>query len=201
MAVTPSPPNVSSGGPTPRRPRGLSDRGFRAIVVASLVAMLLFALALFELPTSTPLPACGGFDCSSMFSWGTPMNQTGSAPPGCPLVSGHYCYTIEIVGANLNVRNMNLSLATVNGTIPWPSIPASDTVSLLSPEYGAPVAYFDTATFSWTTDGNFTGVVGGGFTIVVFTGGTGATFGLRGDTLVLHGANGATLTVPSNTFP
>ena len=143
-----------------------------------------------------------------LFAWGTPLNDTGATPPiGCPsVITGHYCYSIEIArsGGSLRTSQMNLSLrSSVGAGLPWPKGSSPDVIWLVSPLDGYPVvATFDTTTFSWTLLGNFTGVVGAGYTVVVITGGTGASYGLLGDQLEAHiqGVNGSA-TIPSNSFP
>jgi len=194
-----------TGPRTSRGERG-GPRWIPAIMVGSVVVMLLFVAALVESPTSPPPPPCG-LDCGILFSWGTPFNDTGPPPPvGCPsAITGHYCYSIEIAGDGgaLPTSAMNFWLrSSVGVRIPWPAGSNPDVIWLVAPYDGYPVvAQFDTITSSWTLYGNFTGTVSGGFTIVVFTGGTGSVYGLQGDQLVFEGTDGYSATVPSNSFP
>jgi len=99
---------------------------------------------------------------------------------------------------------MTFSLrSSVGAPLPWPSGSNTDVIWLVSPFDGYPVvAQFDTATFAWSLYGNFTGAVWAGYTVVVFTGGTGPYYGLQGDQLemLIQGINGSA-TIPSNSFP
>ena len=135
------------------------------------------------------------------FAWGTPINSTGVSVPGCTSTVGHYCYAIEIAGAGggVNTSDFFLSLRnSVGTTVAWPS--GGVTVSLLSPTVESPVATYDTMTASWTLVPPYSGNLGGGFTIVLYTGATGAGQGLFGDELLAIGTNGFSGTVPSNAF-
>jgi len=176
---------------------------FTIVAVAVAVAFAAIALAASPGPApSNPGTPTGPFG----FAWGQPLNESGTSAPGCPATVGHYCYSVEIVmigaGAPTTVLQMQLSLRSAGGAaIPWPETPASDLVSLISPVSGAAVSVYDTATSSWTLVGNFTGAFGAGYTVAVFTGGSGAAYGLLGDELVYTGVNGVTGTVPSAAFP
>lgn len=208
MDVPPSDgPKVSGNRePSPSFPRAAS-RWIPAIFVCFVVAMLAFVVVLVELPPTPPPPPCG-LDCGLGFAWGTPLNDTGATTPiGCQSVMiGHYCYSIEIAGSggSLRTSEMNFSLrSSVGSVVPWPTGSNPDVVWLVSPVGGYPVvATFDTTTFSWTLLGNFTGAVWAGYTVVVITGGTGASYGLLGDELEAHiqGVSGSA-TIPSNSFP
>lgn len=178
-------------------------RSLPTILVVGVAGMLVFAAVLFESPKSSPPPTCG-LECGFLFSWGTPVNDSGSSSSGCGGTVARYCYSIEIAGAggSLRIYNMNLSLQLLSGAaLPWPSPPHSDIVWLLSPRNGSPVAAFNTTSFGWIVVGNYTGIVAAGYSIVIITGGVGSPYGLRGDDLVFHGINGVTATVPSNAFP
>ena len=186
---------------------GAAPRWIPGVFVCFVVGMLAFVVVLVELPATPPPPPCG-LDCGMMFAWGSPMNDTGATPPiGCPSeITGRYCYSIEIAGSggSLQTSEMNFSLrSSVGAAVPWPTGANPDVIWLVSPSNGYPVvATFDTTTFSWTLLGNFTGALGGGYTVVVITGGTGASYGLLGDELEAHiqGVNGSA-TIPSNSFP
>lgn len=133
----------------------------------------------------------------SAFSWETPVNATGSTPPGCAATTGHFCYTIGIAAAGNGVSTSNvlLSLHSPTGTtIAWPaSISAISLVSLV----GAVLATYSIATNSWTLIGTFGGALAAGMTIAIYT--TGGP-GLLGDSLVATGANGFSGTVTSTPF-
>jgi len=196
-----------------RRPSGAAPQGrhggssrTRWAIAVGIGCLLGIAVAFGVLATSTaPSPSegaclpCGG----PLFSWGAPFNYTDASGGGCVATVGHYCYSIEIAGDSMSSPSeMNLSLRSPIGAIlPWPVYPAPDTVWLFSPLVGSPVAEFSTITFSWTSLGGFQGTVSGGFTLVIFTGGIGASYGLHGDEIVLTGVNGFHGTVPSNSFP
>lgn len=172
------------------------------ILAAGVAGMLVFVAVLFESPRAAPAPSCG-LDCGFGFSWGTPINESGRSVSGCGGTVTRYCYSIEIAGtSSLSTSNVNLSLQSSVGTgIPWPPLPRPDTVLLISPENDLPEATFNTTTFTWMLYGNFTGLVSGGDSVEIITGGIGVDYGLRGDQLVLHGVNGISWTVPSNAFP
>jgi len=177
---------------------------FWVIGVATVAALIFVAVVVLESssipstgPGTTPLAPYG-------FFWGQPMNASGTASPGCPSAIGHYCYSIEIAGVpgELSVRQVHLSLQTANGTaLPWPPDPASDRVTLVAPVPTNPCAEYDTASSHWTPFGNFTGALSGGFTVVIFTGGVGASYGLSGDAIVYTGVDGSSGATPSATFP
>jgi hypothetical protein len=137
-------------------------------------------------------------------SWGTPVNASGSAPPGCPLATGHYCYSIEIAGGGeFEISGIQFGLR--NGTdqpIPWPASPANDTVSLECPNVTGRCGQYDTAAATWTIYGSTPGILIGGETVVIYTAGTGPAYGLLGDSLALYDASeGLTNGMDSNPFP
>jgi hypothetical protein len=149
------------------------------------------ANVVFESSVSTPL--------GSVFSWGIPVNATGTTAEGCPASSGHYCYSLEIAGAGsgVNISNIALSLRNSAGaSVPWPAV----TVSLFSPTSSDSVATYSTSTGTWSLVSPYTGALTGGDTITIYTSSTGAGEGLLGDELVATGQNGFSGTVSSSAF-
>ncbi|HYA70316.1 MAG TPA: hypothetical protein VEH28_02975 [Thermoplasmata archaeon] len=134
------------------------------------------------------------------FSWGIPINATGVTNPGCPVATGHYCYSIEIAGAGGGISTANVLLAlrnAVGATVAWPT---GITVSLFSPTNATAVATYNTVNQSWTLNPPYGGLLSGGFTLVFYTAGTGAGNGLLGLQVVAIGTNGFSGTAPSNSF-
>ncbi|MGA9043651.1 MAG: hypothetical protein ACLQHA_05925 [Thermoplasmata archaeon] len=136
------------------------------------------------------------------FSWGPAMNATSvSGVEGCPLSTGHYCYTIEIATATigLSVSNIQLSLRGSSGQeIAWPS--GGVVVSLVSPTATFPIATYDTATATWTLVPPFSGAIGAGDGLVIYSHATGANQGLLGEELSAIGTNGYSGVVNSLPF-
>ena len=50
-------------------------------------------------PLSEAITFSGSTPLGTEFAWGSPVNATGSTPPGCTSAVDHYCYTIEIAAA------------------------------------------------------------------------------------------------------
>jgi hypothetical protein len=145
----------------------------------------------FTATSSTPL--------GTVFAWGIPINATGVSTTGCASTVGHYCYTIEIVGAGDGVSTYNVQLSlrnSVGGTVAWPAV----TISLVSPSTAAVVATYSTGNSTWSLVPPFTGALAAGYTVVIYTSTLGSGAGLLGDQLVAIGADGFTGTVPSSTF-
>jgi len=175
------------------------------VVVVATVAALIVAVGLLFNSASPPPSGPGGPPIAPFgWAWGQPLNESGTSSTDCPSTIGHYCYSVEIasVPGGLLVWQVHLTLESANGSArSWPSDPTSDRVTLVAPIPPAECAEYDTATSQWTLLGNFTGTVGAGFTVVIWTGGAGASYGLSGDTIVYTGVDGATGTNPSATFP
>jgi len=132
------------------------------------------------------------------FAWGTPINATGTTTAGCPSSTGHYCYTIEIAGSAVSTSNVQLELRSATGApASWPT---GVSVSLFSPSVVTAVASYSTATNEWSLVAPFNGQIAGGFTVVIYTNGTGTSQGLVGDSLIADGADGYAGSVVSNAF-
>jgi flagellin-like protein len=158
------------------------------VVLAAVLYVLISGLT--HGPSSAPL--------GTNFSWGQPINATGTTPTGCTAATGHYCYTIEIAGSSVTTSNIVLSLRnSVGSTVAWPGTP---TISLISPTVSTAVATYSTSTSGWTLAGGFSGTISGGFSLVIYTSGVGAGAGLYGDQVVAIGASGYSGSVPSSSF-
>ncbi|MGP8159560.1 MAG: hypothetical protein ACLPWO_08195 [Thermoplasmata archaeon] len=132
-------------------------------------------------------------------SWGVPVNATGVLTLGCASTV-LYCYTIEIAGASAGLTTSDFGLLlwnAVGATVAW----TSETISLVSPLVETPVATYSTTTSSWTLVGTFTGLIAGGFYIVIQPAAATHADGLLGDQLVAVGENGYSGSVPSIAFP
>jgi hypothetical protein len=135
----------------------------------------------------------------SAFSWGIPVNASGTQTIGCGSPTTTYCYAIEIAGAGNGVSTSNVLLTLRNdagATVPWST---QDTVSLISPTNASVVASYDPASQSWTLTPPFTGQFSSGDTILISTPAT-ESAGLLGLQLVAVGTNGFSGTVPSVSF-
>jgi len=144
----------------------------------------------FTSPNSKPLGAS--------FAWGSPINDSGTTISGCPSSTDHYCYSIEIAGAAVSTSNVQLELRSDIGNVaPWP---AGVTVSLFSPTNVSAVATYATSTNLWNLVGPYAGQLAGGFTLVIYTAGTGSAQGLLGVEIVALGTAGYSGSVPSSFF-
>ena len=174
------------------------------VVLAAVLYVLISGLT--HGPSSAPL--------GTNFSWGSPVNASGTSPTGCgATTAGNFCYSIEIAGSSVSMSNFVLGLRnTAGATIAMPvstsagvSAPTANQIALISPTSTTPVAWYSTSTSGWTPLGTplFSGSISGGFTIVIFIvhgAPVGQTNGLLGDELVAVGTNGYSGTVPSNAF-
>jgi len=197
------------------RKRGVSPIIATILLVAITVvlAAVLYVLisGLTHGPSSAPL--------GTNFSWGVPVNATGTTTNGCGTSGGathSFCYSIEIAGSSVSTSNFVLALRNAAGATV--SLPATATVSvdLISPTITASgcvapgtaaagcVAYAGSTTGtlgSWTNIASFTGSVTGGFTVVIFTtGGAAVNAGMLGDILVAVGSSGYSGSVISPAF-
>jgi len=188
-----NPPHARRNGPAPR------TGAYLAIVA---VVLLGFALLAVYLSSHSPNANC---PCAPLgpigIQWGEPVNATGSTPAGCPVASGHYCYTVEVTGSGGDVLSeLELSLrSSAGGPLLWPAPPATDSVSIGCSHDTVVCGEYNTTSASWTP-----GSVGsfGGDSVVIYTPGVGAAYGLSGDELVgTYTTAGYSGTTPSNPFP
>ncbi len=184
------------------RPRNLRVPPMAAGLTFGAAIGAMLVVAVVALQPAAPSFGCNALECGSLsLSWGVPLNETASEIVGCPSLVGHYCYSIEIAGSALGVTGLNLSLRNSSGRdVKWPRPPSTDAVSLISSQ-NTGVALYNTTDQTWTAFGNDTYILGG-YSIVIFTGGVGLSFGLRGYQLVasLSGPDGRG-TIPSIDFP
>jgi flagellin-like protein len=190
------------------RKRGVSP----IIATILLVAITVVLAAVLYVLISGLTHGTGSAPLGTNFSWGTPVNTTGTAAEGCGTAGAHvFCYSIEIAGSSVSTSNLNFALRNVAGsTVAWPALTYSTTVgaptttsqiSLISPTVSTPVAVYSPTTSGWTLATGFSGAIGGGFSIVVFmVGSTTINGGMLGNELVAIGGSGYSGTVPSNAF-
>ena len=186
----------------PRSDRNRSGTRIRAYVAIVVVALLGVALLAVYLVTESAKPQCM---CPPLgpvgLAWGMPVNATGSTPAGCPVARGHYCYTIQVAGSDgLVLSELQLSLRNSEGApVPWPAPPTGDTVSLACANVTAVCGQYNTSSGGWSPGSPS---AFGGDTIVIFTPGVGAAYGLRGDEVVGTSVSvGNSASSPSNPFP
>jgi hypothetical protein len=140
-----------------------------------------------------------GNPLGTSFSWGQPINATGTTPPGCALAIRHYCYEIEVAGSSVTTSDFTLSLRNSVGAVTsWPI--DGIVISLITPTSISVDATYSVYTSSWTLLPPFTGQVTGGDSIVLYTASAGTGNGLFGEQLVATGANGYSGSVPSGSF-
>jgi len=179
-------------------------RAVRKRAVSPMVAMILLvaitvvlAATLYMLATNLT-HGSGAPPLGTAFSWGTPVNASGTKPTGCASAT-LYCYSIEIVGAGggLRATSFLLYLSNIVGAnIGW----TTDTVSLVSPNPNVVVGTYNVTIAAWTFVGSFIGTIGPGYTIVIQPSATTHAAGLLGEELVAVGVNGYSGTVPSSAF-
>ena len=199
------------------RKRGVSPIIATILLVAITVvlAAVLYVLisGLTHGPSSAPL--------GTNFSWGVPINATGTTANGCGTsgaATHAFCYSIEVAGSSVSTSNFVLALRNAAGATITLNAAVTVSVDLISPTITASgcvapgtaapgcVAYAGSTTGtlgSWTNIASVSGGVSGGFTIVIFTTGTataGVNGGLLGDQLVAIGASGYSGSVVSTTF-
>jgi len=180
-----------------------SSRVYFVVIAVTVVGVALWAWYVVGSPSASPVNHLSPIG-EHGFAWGAPANATGSTPSGCPSAVGHYCYRIEIAGvpSGASVSNVALSLRNDSGlAMGWPSPPANDTVSLICPRVAGTCATYDTFAGGWTLNGSFSGVLGAGDSVAIYTAGTGAAYGLLGVQLVEQGIDGFSGTTVSNPFP
>lgn len=187
--------------PFPRSTRSIRIP-FGVVAVALLATGIVGAYLLSQ--PSSPSPAASAPVGPLGIEWGVPENSSGSTSVGCPATLGHYCYQLEIAGgealalsgAELGLRN------TSGGWVAWPASPGNDTISLACANDAGTCAEYDAAIATWTVYGSDPTTFLGGETVVVFTAGTGPSFGLHGDALVLtDAAEGIANGDVANPFP
>jgi archaeal type IV pilus assembly protein PilA len=180
------------------RKRGVSP----IIATILLVAITVVLAAVLYVLISGLTHGAGSAPLGTNFSWGTPVNATGTVVENaCTATSAHYCYSIEIagVGGGITTSNIVLSLRNSAGaTIAWPSGGVS--IYLLTATASAYVASYSTASSGWTPVAPFNGALAGGDSIVVYTTTVGAGQGLFGEQIVAVGGSGYSGSVPSNAF-
>jgi FlaG/FlaF family flagellin (archaellin) len=171
-----------------------------AVAITVVLAAVLYVLILSLTHTGGTVPL------GSEFAWGTPSNDTSAPSSGCT-AAGHYCYDVELVvtGGSVRVNQFTLALQTPTGTpVGWPtSVTATGgTVTLISPTTALAVAQYWPLNSTWQLVAPFTGVLGSGFSLVIYCGGAaeGASQGLWGLELVAVGTGGYSGTVPSPVF-
>ncbi len=123
------------------RKRGVSP----IIATILLVAITVVLAAVLYVLISGLTHGTGTAPLGTNFSWGQPVNATGTSPTGCGSASGHYCYTIEIAGAGGGVSTSNFQLALRNSlgsTVAWPT---GVSVYLISPTVATYVASYSTS--------------------------------------------------------
>jgi len=184
------------------RRRGVSD--MVAVILALAITVILAAVLYIVIINLSH--TSGSAPLGSEFAWGAPSNDTSTAASACS-AGGHYCYHVEMVvtGRSVNVDQFLLALQTPTGTpVGWPtSVTATGgTITVISPTTGSVVAQYWPLNGSWQILSPFTGVLGNGFSLVIFCGGAaeGANQGLWGLELVAVGTNGYSGTVPSALF-
>lgn len=195
--------------PTPRGPwirgprRGVSDvlAAIMAVAITVILAAVLYLL-IASLIHTTGTAALG-----SELTWGDPSNDTSTGGNGCT-AAGHYCYHIEMVvtGRSVNVDQLTLALQTPAGMpVSWPTsvTGTGGAITVISPTTALTVARYWPLNSSWQIVSPFTGVLGSGFSLVIYCGGAaeGANQGLLGLEVVAVGSNGYSGTVPSAQFP
>lgn len=186
----------------PPRRSTLSARLMFGVVAAALLSAGIVGWYLASPTSPPPVPSAPTAPYGP--SWGTPVNSSGAVSVGCPAVSGHYCYEIELAGGgNFELTGVELSLRNGSGeSVAWPAPPANDTVSLECAYPPGACAQYDSAAATWTVYGANPTTLVGGETVVISTAGIGPTFGLRGDALVLTDPEeGLTYGTVSNPFP
>ncbi len=186
-----------------RVPSPRSTRITFGVVAAALLARGIVGAYLLSQPPS-PSPVASAPIGPGGLAWGAPENSSGSTSVGCPAAPGHYCYPIEIAGgAALALSGAELSLRNASGgSVAWPAPPGNDTISLTCANGTGTCALYDSANAMWTVYGSNPTSFLGGETLVVFTPGTGPSFGLQGDALVLtDAADGITNGDVANPFP
>ena len=193
--------DVSQGS----KPARMTGFNARLAVVVSVVAVVGIALLVFYAipPSQQSAQVCQGGTCG--FEWGNPVNATGSGNPECP---GHYCYVVAVAqpgGGNDSLANLHLSLHTPSGAvIQWPGGTTGsgiDSVLLVHSMGSEPCATYDEFTGTWFWNASFSGSLSAGYSVLIHTGGVGALYGLRGDSLVESGFGGTPGTVDSAPFP
>jgi flagellin-like protein len=184
------------------RKRGVSP----IIATILLVAITVVLAAVLYVLISGLTHGTGSAPLGTNFSWGTPVNATGTTPTGCATTT-YYCYTIEIAGSGggITTTNFQLGLRTALGsTVAWPaSVTATGgLIQLFGVSTTTALATYSTATSTWTNAAGFTGGLAGGDSISIYTGGhaNGAGMGLLSYEIVAIGVNGYSGTVPSATF-
>jgi flagellin-like protein len=195
------------------RKRGVSP----IIATILLVAITVVLAAVLYVLISGLTHGTGSAPLGTNFSWGTPLNVTGTTTTGCgAATTAHaFCYSIEIAGSSVTTSNFILALRNAaGGTVAWPvaalgngaggtatATPTTSQISLISPTVTAPQSSYGTAASAWTPTSGFSGSVSGGYSIVIFlVGSTTANAGLFGDEIVAIGASGYSGSVPSNAF-
>ena len=133
----------------------------------------------------------------TVFSWGLPINDSGSTTAGCPSSSGHYCYIIPI-DASAEVSTSNIFLSLMNAVGDMVTWPTGITVSLFSPTNASAVATYDVTTSTWALVPPYGGALSAGFTLALYTADT--TEGLLGLMIVASGTAGFSGTVSSSAF-
>jgi len=185
------------------RKRGVSP----IIATILLVAITVVLAAVLYVLISGLTHGTGSAPLGTNFSWGTPFNVTGTSiesPTGTVTCTATvtFCYSVEIAGAGsgLTITSVTLGLRNAaSATVAWP---AAVVVYLVTPTATKAVATYTVATSAWgiTAGSGFTGVIAGGDSIVISTGGVTAASGLFGDSLVAIGGSGYSGTVPSQAF-
>lgn len=139
-----------------------------------------------------------GVPLGTVFSWGTPVNASGTTSPGCGPPTTQYCYSIEIAGANrISTSNVLLSLQSDFGaTVGWSP---EDVVSLFTPTNASAVATYDPSLGMWSLFSPFSGQLSGGDTLWISTPAT-ESAGLLGVEIVAVGESGYSGSVASTPF-
>jgi flagellin-like protein len=184
------------------RKRGVSP----IIATILLVAITVVLAAVLYVLISGLTHGTGSAPLGTNFSWGTPINATGTTPNGCATTT-YYCYTIEIAGSGGGVSTSNFQLGlrtSLGSTVGWPTsvTGTGGLISLYGVSTTTALATYSVASSSWTNAAGFTGALGAGDTIVIYCAGhaEGAGYGLLSDEIVAIGVNGYSGTVPSNAF-
>lgn len=168
-----------------------------ALGVVAITVVALFVTS----PHGQPNQFCDAeAPCAVSFSWGMPVNNSGSVSVGCPSAMGHYCYSVDLAG-NQSLQYLTLSLrSSVGSTIGWPA-PAVDVLSLVSPG-GTILASYRTINSTWTADAD-SAAFGEDNSLVIYTPGVGPDYGLKGESILaeVSGPDGISFTTPSAAFP
>ena len=198
--------------PRPTPLTGSRRRGGRRAVsdivaVILVVAITVVLAAVLYYLVSSITHTVGTAPLGTEFAWGSPANDTSTGANGCGS-SGHYCYhiDIEVTGSSVNLDQFTLALQALSGVpVGWPTsvTAAGGTIGVIGPNIESTVALYWPLNSTWQLVSPFKGVLGAGYSLVIYCGGAAETSnqGLWGLELVAVGTNGYSGTVSSPVFP